>query len=98
MRSLILAGGVLLTLGLALPASAQDGIPPLQRTVDFRDASMNDRFGTSTAQGARRFTVPAGATSAGMALDAIVRAHGAALWEVREGDVGRAIYSSGWIS
>ena len=53
--------------------------------------SLDDRFGSRTEQGARRFSVKTSATSAGGALDAIVRAHGAAWWEVREGEVGRLV-------
>jgi len=44
-------------------------------------ASLAER----TEQGARRFSVRAGATSAVAALDAIVRQHGNAWWEVRLG-------------
>jgi len=50
-----------------------------------RDTSMF-RDG-STEQGARKFSVNAGATSAGSALDAIVLAHGDAFWEVKLGTV-----------
>ena len=46
-------------------------------------ASLAER----TEQGARRFSVRAGATSAAAALDAIVRQHGNAWWEVRLGVV-----------
>ena len=72
------------TLGLALDAllSAMVGDSP----------STTDRFGTATEQGARRFSVKTGATAAGGALDAIVRAHGAAIWVVREGEIGRAFF------
>lgn len=44
-------------------------------------ASLAER----TEQGARRFSVRAGATSVAAALDAIVRQHGNAWWEVRLG-------------
>jgi hypothetical protein len=40
-----------------------------------------------TEQASRTFSVNAAATSAGEALDAIVRAHGQAWWEVRHGHV-----------
>lgn len=43
-----------------------------------------ENMGTRTEQGARKFSVATGAASAGEALDAIVRAHGAAYWMVRE--------------
>jgi hypothetical protein len=45
-------------------------------------------FSESTEQGARRFNVSARAT-AGEALDAIVRAHGASYWVIREGQTDR---------
>ena len=69
------------TLGLGLDAllSAMVGNSP----------DTTDRFAIATEQGARRFSVKTGGTSAGAALDAIVRAHGAAIWVVREGDIGR---------
>ena len=40
-----------------------------------------------TEQGARHFSVKTGATSGGDALSAIVRAHGAAWWEVQLGSI-----------
>src|SRR5688572_21169638 len=45
-------------------------------------------FSESTEQGARRFNVSTRAT-AGEALDAIVRAHGASYWVIREGPTDR---------
>ncbi len=57
-----------------------------------------DQLGTRTEQGARKFSVKTGAASAGAALEAIVRAHGAAYWIVREsqpdreGQPGRNIF------
>ena len=45
-------------------------------------------FSESTEQGARRFNVSTRAT-AGEALDAIVRAHGASYWVIREGQTDR---------
>jgi hypothetical protein len=70
------------TLGGALDAvaSAITGNPR-------RDALEN--MGTRTEQGARKFSVTTGAASAGETLDAIVRAHGAASWEMREGEPDR---------
>lgn len=53
-----------------------------------------DNLGTRTEQGARKFSVTTGAASAGEALDAIVRAHGAAYWIVREGQADREGRSS----
>jgi hypothetical protein len=49
------------------------------------------RFPSTTEQSARRFTVKTRATSAVATLEAIVRAHGAAWWEVREGEKWRVI-------
>ncbi|MGH9218687.1 MAG: hypothetical protein ACRD1W_05270 [Vicinamibacterales bacterium] len=46
-------------------------------------------FSETTEQGARRFNVTMRTTSAGEALDAIVRAHGASYWVMREGQPGR---------
>ena len=77
------------TIGTALAAilSAIAGEP--------RDASV---FAERTEQSARRFNVNTRITSAGGALDAIIRAHGASYWEVREGAVlkdgrsGRVIF------
>jgi hypothetical protein len=45
-------------------------------------------FAETTEQGARRFNVMTRTTSAGEALDAIVRAHGASCWVMREGQPG----------
>ena len=53
--------------------------------------SEYDRFGTSTEQGARRFSVKTGAVSVTTALDAFVGTQGAAIWEVRAGDIGRLV-------
>jgi hypothetical protein len=50
-----------------------------------------ERFPSTTEQSARRFTVKTHGTSAGATLEAIVRAHGAAWWEVREGENWRVI-------
>ncbi len=71
------------TLGIALDAvvSAMVGEPP----------SPTDRLSIPTEQGARRFSVTMGAVSAAEALDAVVRAHGAAIWTAREGEMGRVI-------
>ena len=46
-------------------------------------------FSESTEQGARRFNLTTRATSAAEALDAIVRAHGASQWVIREGQPDR---------
>jgi hypothetical protein len=46
-------------------------------------------FSESTEQGARRFNVTTRTTSAGEALDGIVRAHGASYWVIREGQPDR---------
>lgn len=46
-------------------------------------------LGTRTEQGARTFSFTTGTASAGEVLDAMVRAHGAAFWIVREGPVDR---------
>jgi hypothetical protein len=40
----------------------------------------------------RTFTVRTGAASVGQTLDAIVRAHGEAWWEIRRGEVGPIIF------
>lgn len=72
------------TLGIALDAvvSAMVG----------ERSSPTDRFGTATEQGARRFSLKTGAVSAGEALDAIVRAHGASVWVMRDGEIGRVVF------
>lgn len=78
------------TLGGALDAivSAISGVP----------RGLAASLGTRTEQGARKFSVKTGAASAGAALEAIVRAHGAAYWIVREsqpdreGQLGRNIF------
>lgn len=69
------------TLGGALDAivSAISGVP----------RSLAATLGTRTEQGARKFSVKTGAASAGAALEAIVRAHGAAYWIVRESQLDR---------
>jgi hypothetical protein len=77
------------TIGTALAAiiSAITGEP--------KDGTV---FAARTDQAGRRFNVNTRVTSAGGALDAIVRAHGASYWEVREGTAlkggrtGRLIY------
>jgi hypothetical protein len=51
-------------------------------------------LGTGTEQGARTVSFRTGAASAGEVLDAMVRAHGAAYWIVREGAVDRDGQSS----
>jgi len=69
------------TLGGALDAivAAISGVP----------RSLAASLGTRTEQGARKFSVKTGAVSAGEALEAIVRAHGAAYWIVRESQPDR---------
>ena len=69
------------TLGVALDAvlSAITGEP----------VSTDDRYAIPTDDGARRFSVKTGATSAIGALEAIVRAHGRSIFTVRHSDIGR---------
>jgi hypothetical protein len=71
------------TLGIALDT--------LVSAITGEAPPSEDRFGSRTEQSARRFSIKTGVTSAGSALDAIVRAHGAAIWIVREGTIGRVI-------
>jgi hypothetical protein len=63
MRGLVI-GGVLLTLGLAVPAAAQDGVPPLERLIDFRTrvpvAVTDCTVPSMTEYLARRFEQAAG--------------------------------------
>jgi len=71
------------TLGIGLDAvlSALTGEP----------LSPDDRYAIPTDDGALRFSLRTGATSAAGALEAIVRAHGRSFWTVRHDDIGRLI-------
>jgi hypothetical protein len=70
------------TLGIALETLA---------AAIVGEAPTLDRFPSTSEQSARRFTVKTRATSVAATLEAIVRAHGAAWWEVREGDISRLV-------